>query len=227
MKKLLRRILRPLLKWLLIFLLAPYAVAFIYLFIYPPSTLMLLGWLTFSKVEREWVPIERISPVLIAAVVASEDDAFCSHWGVDFRQLTKSIRHAKTNDKPVRATSTITQQLAKNLFLWHGRSWLRKFLEIPLTFWLELTWSKKDILETYLNIAEWGEGVYGAEAAAQFHFGTSANALSYMQAALLATSLPNPTQRRAARPGPAQANLAAQLVARLQHNGPDMVCVNK
>lgn len=215
-----------LLKILLFIVLLPYGLSVPYQFIHPPSTLMLYDLLRLDLPERDWVPLSKISPNLKRAVVTAEDSAFCSHWGFDFKQMGKSIERAERSDRAVRATSTITQQLAKNLFLWHGRSWLRKLLEIPLTLWLELTWSKPRILETYLNIAEWDEGIYGAEAAARFHFGTSAASLNTVQAALLATSLPNPIQRSASRPGSTQTAMAAQLVGRMHFNGADISCIH-
>lgn len=215
----------PLVKTLLFLLLLPYALSLPYGFIHPPSTLMLAGWITGEKVERNWVPLDKIAPSLKAAVIASEDSAFCDHYGFDFRQIEKSIEKAQNHNQPVRATSTITQQVAKNLFLWHGRSWIRKALEVPLTFWLELVWSKKRVLEVYLNIAEWGDGVYGAEAAARAHFYTSAQNLSFWQSSLLATSLPNPIDRSASRPGTTQSILAAQLLVRAQRHGPDLSCI--
>jgi monofunctional biosynthetic peptidoglycan transglycosylase len=208
---------------LLLFL--PYALALIYPFMRPPSTLMLADWVSFHKVERQWVPLKSISPQLITAVVTAEDGAFCEHWGIDFRQMEKSIEKAQARNKPVKATSTITQQLAKNLFLWQGRSWMRKALEVPLTLWLELTWRKAWILEAYLNVAEWGEGVYGIEAAARHYYGTSAASLSSTQAALLAKTLPNPHERNPIHPGPAQAMMAGQLVFRMEHSAPDLSCI--
>lgn len=213
------------LKLLLIFLLAPYVLSIPYQLIHPPSTLMLYDIVRFRLPERDWVPLSAMSPALVSAVVTSEDAAFCDHWGIDFRQMGKSIERAEASNKPVKATSTISQQLAKNLFLWQGRSWTRKILELPLTFWLELTWSKRRILETYLNIVEWDEGVYGAQSAALHYFGVPASKISYGQAALLATTLPNPGNRNAARPGPAQLGMALQLGGRMAHGGPDLSCV--
>lgn len=209
----------------LVALLLPYGLALLYLIVPPPSTLMLYDWVTGNKVTRHWIPLSQMPPVLVAAVVTAEDSAFCSHMGVDFRQLKKSVRQAHDRDKPVRATSTITQQTAKNLFLWHGRSWVRKFLEFPLAMWLEVIWSKKRIAEVYLNVAQWGNGVYGVEAAARAHFGVPARALSVQQAALLTTSLPNPIARNAGRPGPRQKVLAANLMGRLGKKQADLSCL--
>ncbi|MDX2073271.1 MAG: monofunctional biosynthetic peptidoglycan transglycosylase [Alphaproteobacteria bacterium] len=216
----------PLIRLVILLLLLPYMLSVPYQFMRPPSTLMLYDLLQFKIPRRQWVPLSRISPNLKAAVVASEDGAFCEHWGLDFDQMERSFSRAQRNNRAIKATSTISQQLAKNLFLWHGRSWIRKGLEIPLTLWLELTWSKENILEAYLNIAEWGDGVYGAEAAAKFHFGTTAAALSAAQAAYLATSLPNPHERNAARPGPAQRAMASTIMMRMRYHGPDLSCIH-
>jgi monofunctional biosynthetic peptidoglycan transglycosylase len=205
--------------------LLPFALTLLYLFVPAPSTLMLEDLLTGQNMQRQWVPLERISPKLIAAVVSSEDDAFCSHHGFDMKQLQKSWELAEETGEPARATSTISQQTAKNLFLWQGRSWLRKILEVPLTAWLELILPKSRILEIYLNIAQWGPGVYGAEAAAQHHFAGHAALLTLDQAALLATSLPNPIQRKAGRAGPGQIALAEALINRLQQSPPDLSCL--
>jgi monofunctional biosynthetic peptidoglycan transglycosylase len=211
---------------LVLFLLAlPYALMVLYLFINPPSTLMVIGWLSGEKVAQKWVPLASMSPHIKKAVVLSEDSAFCNHYGFDFKQLGKSISKAWKHDKEVTATSTISQQLVKNLYFWPGRSWLRKILEVPLTLWMEMLWSKEKILETYLNVAEWGRNVYGIEAAAKHHFRTSARHLSMAQSALLATSLPNPIQRNASRAGSAQTLLARHLVLRLHTSAPDLGCI--
>lgn len=208
-----------------LFIAVPYGLAILYLYLNPASMPMMARTLAFQRVERQWVPLSAISQPLRSAVVAAEDDAFCTHHGIDFRQLFKSIDRAQRTDRDVKATSTITQQVAKNLFFWQGRSWVRKILETPLAIWIDLIWPKSRILEVYLNIAQWGDGVYGAQAAAQFHFNTDAQAVTYGQAALLATSLPNPIQRVASRPGPAQRAIAVQLMGRLQRAGPDLSCL--
>ncbi len=210
---------------LLLFLLLPYGLALVYPFMRPPSTLMLADIATLHLPQRTWVPLNRISPQLIRAVVTAEDGAFCDHYGIDFKQVEKSIEAAQARGRAPKGASTITQQLAKNLFLWQGRSWARKALEVPLTFWLEIFWRKTWILEAYLNVAEWDEHVYGIEAAARHYYGTSAASLSATQAALLATTLPNPHERNPVRPGPAQAMMAGQLVFRMQHGAPDLSCL--
>ena len=212
---------RIFLAWLLL----PYALSLIYLVVPPASTLMMAGWLTGKHVERHWIPLSQMPYSFVSAVLTSEDSAFCSHWGLDVSQMQRSLKRASANDKPVRATSTITQQTVKNLFFWPGRSWVRKILEIPLSFWLEVVWSKERILETYLNIAQWGDGVFGVEAAARRHFGISTRALSPYQSALLATSLPNPVQRNAGNPGAGQKALTAQLLGRMSKASADASCL--
>jgi monofunctional biosynthetic peptidoglycan transglycosylase len=174
----------------------------------PVSTLMLARWVTFRGVERTYVPLARISPRLIAAVVISEDAQFCRHRGVDWGALNEVISEAD-EDGPSRGASTITMQTAKNLFLWPQRSAIRKGLEIPLAVLLDRAWGKKRVLEVYLNIAEWGPGLFGAEAAARHYFHKSAADLTQREASLLATALPNPILRDASRPKRRQAVLAA------------------
>jgi monofunctional biosynthetic peptidoglycan transglycosylase len=174
----------------------------------PVSTLMLARWVAFRGVERTYVPLARISARLIAAVVTSEDAQFCRHHGVDWGALNEVINEAD-EDGPSRGASTITMQVAKNLFLWPQRSTIRKGLEIPLALALDRAWGKRRVLEVYLNIAEWGDGVFGAEAAARRYFHKSAADLSQREASLLATALPNPILRDPSRPKRRQAVLAA------------------
>ena len=188
----------------------------------PISTLMLAHRLAGEHVDRRWVPLSAISGNLLSAVVMSEDGQFCSHHGVDWNSLGSVV-----NDPggPSRGASTITMQTAKNLFLWPGRSYVRKALEIPTALALELFWSKRDILEAYLNIAEWGHGVFGAEAAAEVHFHKPARDLTRREAALLATSLPNPIQRDPARPTRLQRTLTATVLARMAASEPWLSCL--
>jgi monofunctional biosynthetic peptidoglycan transglycosylase len=184
----------------------PYLIAPLYRVVDPVSTLMLWRWLTGARVERHWVPLERISPALRLAVLAAEDDRFCRHHGVDFAELRHVIRGIDDAGDlaVVRGGSTITQQTVKNLFLWQGRSFVRKALEFPLAFWLDLVLPKRRVLEIYLNVAEWGpNGEFGIEAAARRAFNRGAHDLDARQAALLAAVLPNPHRRdpRAPKPG--------------------------
>lgn len=169
----------------------------LYRFIPVPSTLMLGRWLTFRPVERQWVPLEQISPALVRAVIAAEDQRFCSHAGVDWIELNSVL---EDEDGPSRGASTLTMQTAKNVFLWPGRSYVRKGLEIPLALAIDLAWPKERIIEVYLNVAEWGDGVFGAEAAAQRYFRKPAAKLSAAEAARLAGALPNPILRDPAKP---------------------------
>lgn len=189
-------------------LLLPFALTPFYSFGHPVSTLMLARWATGKRVERIWIPLGSMSPRLPASVIAAEDARYCRHRGVDLAGIRDAIEDADSLSE-LRGASTLTQQTAKNLFLWPGRSFLRKAIEAPLALWLDLVLGKRRVLEIYLNIAEWGpNGVFGAEAAARRAFGKSARDLSAPEAALLAAALPNPVRRNAARPGPALRRLA-------------------
>ena len=203
--------LRAISRWLLraVLLLLAIFAALVALWAYAPpvSTLMLARWVTFQPVERVWTPLERIAPALPLAVIASEDGRFCRHWGVDWVALREVIDTAG-EDGPSRGASTIPMQSAKNLFLWPSRSAVRKGLEIPAALVIDRVWGKRRTMEVYLNIAEWGEGIFGAEAAAQRYFRKSAGQLSPKEAALLAAALPNPLRRDPAHPGVRQSRIA-------------------
>jgi len=193
----------------------------LYMVVMPPSTLMLGRWLTLKSVERQAVPLSEISPNLRLMVIASEDGQFCRHSGVDWDQVRIVIESGAR-----RGASTIPMQTAKNVFLWPQRSYVRKALEVPLAMWLDFVWSKERMLEIYLNVAEWGEGVYGAEAAARLHFNKAAKDLTQREAALLATALPNPLARNPGRPSANHARLAERLAARAVRSGPIAACVS-
>ena len=152
-------------------------------------------------VDYRWRNLDKISMHLPLAVVAAEDQKFPEHHGFDFTSIEKAYK-SNLRGKKVRGGSTISQQSAKNLFLWSGRSYVRKVLEAWYTFWIELLWSKKRILEVYVNVVEFGDGVYGAEAASKRFFNKSAQALSKTQSAQLAAVLPNPKKYNAKSPGP-------------------------
>jgi monofunctional biosynthetic peptidoglycan transglycosylase len=185
----------------------------LYRFVDPPfSALMAQRWLSGESVERAFVPIDAMSPALVKAVLVSEDGRFCEHHGIDLDAIQTAI--AKAGDGTPRGASTISMQVAKNLFLWPSKSYLRKALEVPLTLGIELVWPKRRIMELYLNIAEWGPGVYGAEAAARHHFSKGALHLSEREAALLAVALPNPIARDAGQPGAGTRRLAGLIQAR-------------
>lgn len=175
------------------------------------------GW------HKKWVPLKNIAPAMPRTVIASEDNLFCSHDGVDWKAWNTAYNRWQAGRKS-KGASTISMQTAKNLFLWPGRSPVRKALEIPLTYLLETFWSKQRILEVYLNIAEWGPGVYGIEAAAQHHFKTSAKRLTPQQAALLAAILPNPLHWSAKNPGPYVWQRAAIIQRRAYQVGPAASC---
>jgi monofunctional glycosyltransferase len=184
-------------------LLLPYLITPFYLFVRPVSTPMLRRWVTGARVERSWVPIDAMAQPLPRAVIAAEDARFCRHHGVDLGEIREAINGAR-NGAGLRGGSTITQQTAKNLFLWPGRSYVRKVLELPLALWIDLILPKRRILEIYLNIAEWGpNGEFGAEAGARRAFAKSARDVTPAEAALMAAMLPNPMRRNAKRPGPA------------------------
>jgi monofunctional biosynthetic peptidoglycan transglycosylase len=184
-----------------VLVLVPYALAPLYRFIDPVSTPMLWRFATGARVERINVPLDRISPALQLAVIVAEDGSFCHNHGIDLGAMREALQQSGAI-ADARGASTITQQTAKNLFLWQGRSFVRKALEIPLALWLNLVLPKRRILEIYLNIAQWGpNGEFGAEAGARFAFGKSARDLTAYQAAELAAILPNPVQRSARMPG--------------------------
>ena len=191
--------------------------------VHPVSTLMLARWATGAPVERRWVPLSAVSPKLVASVILSEDGQFCREHGVDFGALREVIDNG--DGAPSRGASTLTMQVAKNLFLWPGRSYLRKALEIPLAVLLDSLWGKRKVLEAYLNVAEWGEGVYGIEAAAQRDFRVPASALTTRQAALLATALPNPILRNVLQPSRKHRQLARRIVDMQPIAGPHVACV--
>jgi monofunctional glycosyltransferase len=208
-----------------ILMLVPYAIAPFYRFVDPVSMPMLRRWVAGKRVERIVVPLNRISPALQLAVIVAEDGSFCHNRGVDLGAIREAMQQSEDIGE-ARGASTITQQTAKNLFLWEGRSFIRKALEFPLALWLNLVLPKRRILEIYLNIAEWGPaGEFGAEAGARFAFGKSARDLSPYQAAELAAILPNPVERSARTPGVLVRRLAALYQRRSIEFGALDVCV--
>ena len=186
------------------------------------STLMAARWATLAPVERDWRPLTEMSPHLVAAVVASEDARFCVHHGVDWTEL-RGVLSAEGG--PARGASTITMQTVKNTLLWPSRSVIRKGLELPLALVAELVWGKPRTMEIYLNVAEWGDGVFGAQAAARRHFGKDAAALTRREAALLAAALPAPIQREAGRPTGRLRARAAAIERRTGGGGAPLDCL--
>jgi monofunctional biosynthetic peptidoglycan transglycosylase len=218
-------------RWLIVALAAalllPYLLTPLYRVVDPVSTLMLARWVLGKRVDRTYVPLERIAPVLARSVIASEDGRFCSHHGVDWVELQAALDDADDITE-ARGGSTITQQTAKNLFLWGGRSFIRKGLEFPLALWLDLVLPKRRILEIYLNVAEWGpNGEFGVEAGARYAFGRSASQLSAGQAALLTAVLPNPRRRSAKAPRPGVRRVAGIVETRAARSGGIDACLRR
>ena len=204
-----RRLVRTLIILALAVLLVPYVIAPLYRFVDPVSTPMLWRWATGKRVQRIGVPLSRIAPALRLAVIVAEDGSFCRNRGVDLGAIREAMQQSDELGE-ARGASTITQQTAKNLFLWEGRSFVRKALEFPLALWLNVVLPKRRVLEIYLNIAEWGpNGEFGAEAGARWAFGKSARDLTASEAAELAAILPNPIRRSARIPSVLVRRLAA------------------
>jgi monofunctional glycosyltransferase len=208
------------------FIALPYVLILLYTveFVRPVSTLMLSDLVLLRGYDRQWVEFDAISPHLVQAVMMSEDGQFCRHAGVDWGEMRAVVNEALAGEQ-TRGASTIPMQTAKNLFLWNGRSFLRKVMELPLAVVADFVWSKRRLMEIYLNIAEWGPGIYGIEAAAQHHFGVPAAKLSRRQAALLAVSLPNPFERNAGKPGRGLQRLARLIERRASRSGEYIKCL--
>ena len=198
-----KSIMRQIAIWLFAVTVAvPAALVFLFRFIPPPTTPLILGtMLTEGAVTQRWVPLDSISPHLVRAVIASEDGKFCSHYGFDLEAIDKAFDRNAAGGR-LRGASTISQQTAKNLFLLPNRTWTRKGIEAYFTLLIEGLWPKRRIMETYLNIAEWGPRRFGAEAAAQGDFDKTASKLDQLEAARLATILPSPRNYSADDPGP-------------------------
>jgi monofunctional glycosyltransferase len=204
-----RRFLLALIVIIVVVLALPYLVTPFYRFVDPVSTPMLWRWATGATVERSFVPLAHVAPIVPLTVIVAEDGSFCHNRGIDLGAIREALEQADDDVGEARGGSTITQQTAKNLFLWSGRSVVRKVLEFPLAVWIYLTLPKRRVIEIYLNIAEWGpDGRFGIEAAARYAFGKSARDLSAVEAAELAAILPNPVRRSARAPGPLVRRLA-------------------
>ena len=207
-----------------LFIVSLWTTLIIYNTIFPPiSMLMAARVLTFRHVERQYVPLSKISPNLVRAVIAAEDGKFCDHHGVDWHALHNVAKDVITDEDASHGGSTITMQTTKNLFLWMSYSYVRKPVEIPFAILLDGIWSKRLIMENYLNVAEFGRGIFGAEAASRHYFHLSARNLSTHQAALLAAVLPSPTRRNAARPTPFTSRYAGSIQVRA--GGVESACV--
>jgi monofunctional biosynthetic peptidoglycan transglycosylase len=207
-------VLRLFIRVVLVIVLLPVILVPLYAVVPPVSTLMLWRWVTFQRVERVWTPLADVSPAVVSHVIAGEDGRFCTHRGVDWQELQSVIDDYGENGD-ARGASTIPMQVAKNLFLWPGRHVIRKALEVPLAYYMSVVWSKRRMMEVYLNIAEWGpDGEFGIEAAARRAFNKNASELTSPEAALLAGALPNPLVREPRRPGP-QLRRAAETRQRI------------
>jgi monofunctional glycosyltransferase len=201
-----RRIIAALLIVFVAFVTFSVGVILVFRFVAPPASALMIerrieSWRTGEKYssQYQWVGIDRISPAAANAVIASEDQNFLNHYGFDWEAIERAVDHNE-NSRRVRGASTLTQQTAKNMFLWSGRTWVRKGLEAYFTVLLEACWGKRRILETYLNVAEFGDGVYGVEAASQRYFRKPASRLTSEDAAVLAAVLPNPHRLKANAP---------------------------
>lgn len=187
----------------------------------PVTPLMLIRLAEGYGLEHDWVSYDEIAPIMVRSVIAAEDAKFCGHWGFDWEAINDAL-DAADDGRRLRGGSTISQQTAKNVFLWPGRSWLRKGLEAGFTVLIETVWGKRRIVEIYLNSVEFGPGVYGVEAAARHHFGTSAAKLSPRQAALLAAVLPNPIRFSASKPSGYVGRYASRIEGRARDIGKGM-----
>ncbi len=182
---------------------APPVIVLIYRVVPPPLTILMVERLVQGRgLDHRWRPLSRIAPAMTEAVVASEDSQFCSHHGFDVKAIDAAIRHNEKRPGRIRGGSTISQQTAKNVFLWPERSWVRKGAEAWFTVLIETIWGKRRIMEVYLNTVEMGPGIYGVEAAAQHYFHKPARALGAAEAGRLAAILPSPLKWQAAHPGP-------------------------
>jgi monofunctional biosynthetic peptidoglycan transglycosylase len=214
-------------KWLLILAAIPHVLLLLYGVLPVPVTpLMVLRLVQGEGLRKEWVSSREMQPYLAYAVIAAEDNRYCQHKGVDWRELNEQIERYQAGED-VRGASTITMQTVKNLILWPGRDTLRKGIEIYFAHYLDLIWSKRRIIEVYLNVVEWDNGVYGAEAAARHHFKRQAGDLTPGQAALLAATLPNPREWNAGRPGPYVSGRANTIARRVEQLGPLLDCVRQ
>jgi len=225
---------RPLLTLLLILALIPIGGVVLHRFVPPLFTILMVQQAVAGQgMDYRWRSLDHISPRLVEAVIAAEDARFCQHHGFDVEAIQKAMeaneRAEQRGSDKRRGASTISQQTAKNVFLWPGRDWVRKGLEVGYTGLIELAWGKRRIMEMYLNVAEWAPGVYGAEAASRHWFNKSADNLTAREAARLAAILPSPRRYRAADPGPYVRRRASRIQAAMgtvRHQGLD-ACVDR
>jgi monofunctional glycosyltransferase len=224
-----RGFLRRVVKWLLVLVAVlvalPLILTPVYKFFNPPISALMV-WRLFggAAIDYRWRDYEDISPVLPATILMSEDGQFCSHAGVDWGAVQEVLDDIEAG-RAARGASTISMQVVKNLFLWPSRSYVRKFLEVPLAYYADFILGKRRVMEIYLNIVEWEAGVYGAEAAAQNHFNKGADHLTRRDAARLAAVLPNPRERSASNPGSQTRRIARRAEARGRASGQWTTCL--
>lgn len=208
---------------LVLLILLPVLATLAYRVVPPPGTPLML--VRDAPADYRWVDLSAVADAAAQAVIVSEDQTFCAHDGIDWRQMSIVLEELRETGRPSRGASTISMQTARNLFLPPSRTALRKAVEIPLAMGLELLLPKRRIVELYLNVVEWGDGIYGIEAAAQRHFGKSAKALSRIEAARLAAVLPNPLARDPARPSAEVGRRAAGIAADIPRLGRLFACL--
>ncbi len=221
------RIVRLLFKFLAFLALASLALVVVYRVFDPPLTPLMvirplegIGSANLVGINKSWISIDDINPALLRSVIASEDGRFLTHGGVDWKAVEQAKkRNERSKSGKLYGASTITMQCARNVFLWQGRNYIRKGLEVGFTYMIEFVWGKRRILEVYLNVIEWGDGIYGAEAASQKYFGVSASKITPRQAALLAAVLPNPRKFNPASPSPYINRRASLIQARARGVG--------
>lgn len=216
---------RRLKRILLILFIAQFVYIIILKWINPPITLTQIGswfslWGTDKKLQKTWVDYDQISQHAKLAVIASEDQLFTDHNGFDFKSIEKAMKHNQQSKK-IKGASTISQQVAKNVFLWQGRSWIRKGLEVYFTFMIEKIWGKQRILEVYLNVAEMGEGVFGVEAASQNYFRKNAASLNREESAMIAACLPNPIRYTIVPPARITVYRQRKILIQMRNLAPD------
>jgi len=207
----------------------PIVMTLVYGVLPPPvSNLMLSRLISGNGIHKQWMSLDQMSPQLARAVISSEDGRFCSHHGVDWVEFQDAFGGTFDDfEAPTRGASTVSMQTAKNLFLWDGRgSGIRKVFEMPLALYMDFIWTKHRMLEVYLNIVEWAPGVYGAEAASQFHFRKSASQLTRREAALLAAVLPNPIKRSAGKPSRRVNYIATRVQTRMADIDGYLTCIH-
>ncbi|MFY0253025.1 monofunctional biosynthetic peptidoglycan transglycosylase [Chitinophaga sp. 30R24] len=225
LKGIIPRTWRRLKRVLLVLLIAQFAYIILLKWVNPPITITQISswaslWGTDKKLRKTWVSYDAISQYTKLAVIASEDQLFTDHNGFDFKSIEKAMKHNQQSKK-IKGASTISQQVAKNVFLWQGRSWLRKGLEVYFTFMIEKVWGKQRILEVYLNVAEMGEGIFGVEAASQANFHKSASSLNQEESAMIAACLPNPIKYTITPPARITIYRQRKILVQMRNLAPD------